>query len=197
MVRKPLSNDRANGIALKIDNVPALIKSLERLATLDVLVGVPEENADREDDGEKKEGITNASLAYIHDNGAPEVNIPARPFMVPGMNDAKPEITPVLVKMAQYAIAGNHLKVDEGFERVGMVCVKHIQKRITDGIPPPLSERTLQARARKGRKGAQKELDQRGQGLPPGMALAKPLIDTGEMLKSITYVTRERGRKKK
>lgn len=186
-----------SGLFNSIDNLPELRKTLKRLVRDEVLVGVPEEKTERDDPVSQAHDITNAALAYIHDNGAPEAKIPARPFMLPGMARSKDEVTATLTKTAQYALVGDMGKIEQGYERVGLIVVDNIQATIQEGIPPPLAKRTLQARAAKGRKGAQLELDRREQGINPGVDLAKPLIDTAEMLKSISYVIRRRSERDK
>lgn len=189
---KKLYNENEPGLHVTYDALPELMKAIKRLVRDEVLVGVPAENTERDDPESKAAGITNASLAYIHDNGAPEMKIPARPFMIPGMERSKPHVIPILTKTAQYALAAQPGKIKEGFERVGLVVVDNIHDIIQEGIPPPLAPSTLKKRAAKGRKGAQKELDRRGQGIAPGLDLAKPLLDTGEMNKAIVYVIRKR-----
>ena len=67
-----------------------------------------------------------------------------------------------------------------------------IKNYIADGVAPPLANATLRKRARKGRKGAQAELDRRAQGEEPGMDLAKPLEDTGQMRNAVTFAIRNR-----
>ena len=197
MAGKSLSADKKNGLKVTVDTLEDLHEAIKLLARDEVLVGVPEEKTERDEEDGTKSPITNASLAYIHDNGAPEVNIPARPFMREGIEDVRGSITETQAKQAQYVLMGNKNKVSEGYQRVGMLAVKSIQARINAGIPPPLAESTLKRRAQKGRKGAQKELDARAAGLPPGMSLAKPLIDTAEMLKSISYVVRNRNKRRR
>jgi hypothetical protein len=152
-----------------------------------VLVGVPEETTDvRNEDG--KEYITNASLAYIHDNGAPEAGIPARPFMVPGIEAVQDRLTRQLRRAATVAFntraPGRRARAAHG-RPDGQLS---IQKTIQQGIPPPLADATLRARARKrkGRVGPGLELLSRQMGAAPSMDFVTPLIDTGDMLKSIT-----------
>lgn len=195
---KKLVNDKKNGIHVTIDNLPELMASLKMLTRDEVLVGVPQETTGRDDPTTPVGDITNASLAYIHDNGAPERNIPARPFMIPGMERSQSQVTDLLARTAQYALQGSGKeKIAEGYTRVGLAVVGNIQNVIREGIAPELAEATLEARARKGRKGAAQALafKQRGQPIPPG--LVTPLIDTGEMLKSITYVIRKRSQRTK
>lgn len=195
---KRLINDKANGIHVVQDNVPELMATLKLLSSQEVLVGVPAENDERPPDPDGRPPVTNAVLAYIHDNGDPARNIPARPFMIPGMTNAMPKVTELLRRTAQYALQGyGQAKINEGFARVGMAVVKSIQDLIRAGIPPPLADRTLRERARRGRKGAQNEIFWRRNEGPPSMQWALPLIDTAEMLKSISYVIRNRRQRRK
>lgn len=162
------------------------------LLDLEVLVGVPDETSTRNEGNDGALEITNAAIAYIQDNGAPEINLPARPFMREGIRNATPSILKQLDRAARAAIAGNLEGVDQSFHGAGLAAQRGIQNRIKEGIPPPLSEYTLKERARKGRKGAALELEARERGEAPGLELATPLIDTGELLQSIKYAIRRR-----
>lgn len=183
------------GLRVKYDGLPALKEALQFLARDEVLVGFPEETTKRDDP--ESQGVTNASLGYIHDNGAPEARIPARPFMIPGITIVLPKVEETLKKSAQYALNGKREKVAEGFQRIGLMAVGSIQSTINAGVPPPLADATVRERARKGRKGAKTELIVRSLGYSPTLQLAKPLIDTAEMLKSINYVVRNRNKRRK
>lgn len=184
-------------------------EALNLLADVEVLVGFPEETADRPNDtGETtaygvaitsgKSEVTNASLAYIHDNGAPERNIPARPFMIPAINEVQARISAKLGQIARAIVGkpGGTLIVEQGMHQIGLIGQLAIQNKINEGIPPPLSDATLRARARKGRKGAGIELLSRSQGIAPSMDFAKPLVDTGEFRKSASYAIRSRKKRK-
>lgn len=189
---KKLVDLSQSGLHVTLDNTEELEKAINLLLQSECLVGYPEETTERPDDPVSNPlKITNAALAYIHDNGAPEAHIPARPFMEPGMESVKDEVTTTLAKAAQYALAGRPEQVARGFERVGLIAVKGIQSTIRAGVPPPLADATLRMRAAKGRKGANKELERRAKGLAPGMFNATPLMDTNEMLKSTSYVVRK------
>ncbi len=180
------------------DNLEAFHQDLADLANMEVLAGFPEETTDehaqRDADGE--EPITNAALAYIHDNGAPEVNIPQRQFMIPAIEENQDKITNQLVRAARSVLlaTGNRDagRTRDALAAVGLAAERAIKKKINEGVPPPLSEYTLRQRAERGRKGAQAELDARAQGLPPGTDLAKPLVDTANMRNAATYVIRNR-----
>lgn len=184
-------------------------EALALLADVEVLVGFPEETAERPNDtGETtaygvaitsgKSDITNASLAYIHDNGAPERNIPARPFMIPAIREEQDKIARKLGQIARAVVTKPNpsLIVEQGMHQVGLIGQLAIQNKINEGIPPPLSDATLRQRARKGRKGAGIELLSRSQGIAPSMDFAKPLVDTGELRKSASYAIRSRKKRK-
>lgn len=190
----------ANNTGVKVTkkNLNDVIAGVLALAGSEVLVGVPEETTERENTEDGKGPITNAALAYIHDNGAPESHIPARPFMLPGMEDAQADVEKHLTGAMKAAMQGKTSIAEGQMHAAGLKAQLAIQKKIKEGIPPPLAMSTLKKRAAKGRKGALLELDRRARGMDPipGMQLAKPLIDTSDMLKSIKYVIRSRKKRK-
>lgn len=161
----------ADGIKIVIDRVGDFLSNVESLTAMDVLVGVPEAEADREDGD--SEGINNAALAYIHDNGAPEANIPARPFMVDGIEEGKADIDREFNKAGKAALDGNMSEASKHFHIAGQKAAISIQKKIHAGPFEPLAPLTIARR--KSRKIAPR------QG-------TKPLIDTAQLLRSITYV---------
>lgn len=169
-------------------------KGMAALAASEILVGFPEDTTVREDMG--IDGITNAALGYIHDNGQPERNIPARPFMVPGITEAQDKIADQLGALAKRIVRTKQsLIVEPGMHRVGITAMVALKKKINEGIPPPLAEATLRNRMRRGKnvgKSAKFELERRAQGEAPSTEFAKPLIDTGALRNSINYVIRKR-----
>lgn len=170
-----------------------LVDDIKRLAGVEVLVGFPEDTTERNDEDQ---GITNAALGYIHDTGMPEQNIPARPFMLPGITEVKDPLTAKLREVAVAAANGRDpATVEKGLHQVGLIAKLGIQNKINEGIPPPLADSTLRARAARGRKGAANELANRAKGEAPGMASAKPLVDTGQMRNAVNYVIRARNRR--
>lgn len=184
------TNSNNTGVRITKKNLQEIIASVRALAGAEVLVGVPEEKTERDDDVP----LTNAALAYIHDNGAPEAHIPARPFMEPGIKRAEAEIEKRLSMALKAAMRGDAVAAEGQMIAAGLAAQLAIQKTINDGIPPPLADSTLKKRAAKGRRGAQYELGRRARGKDPveGMLFAKPLVDTGELRKSITFVIRSR-----
>ncbi len=177
-----------------------LMERLKQLADTDVLVGFPESTAERNGDGKSAE-INNAALGYIHDQGAPEANIPPRPFMEPGIQEAQEEISAKLGQVLKAVItkgAGADV-VDQGLSQVGIIASLAIQNAINEGPPPPLADSTLRARARRGKgkdRGALRELDRRWDGQEPSVEFAKPLVVTGEMRNAVTYAIRPKSKRR-
>lgn len=150
------------------DSVAKVLASVRTIAGSQVLVGVPASDAMRSDSP-----VDNATLGYIHEFGAPGANIPARPFLVPGVSDAMPHVIPRLRAAAKLATEGNAAAVGSGMHEAGLVAVNAVRSKITAGQFAPLAESTIAARRRRGRTGEM-----------------KPLIDTGKLLAAITYVIR-------
>lgn len=151
------------------DNLKTVLGNIRAMADKHVLVGVPAEEAPR-----KGDPITNASLAYIHENGSPARNIPARPFLKPGVKASREKCVKVL-KGAAKAGFKDQAAIDKGLNSAGLIAQAAVKNQIVsqEGFAP-LKPATLVARKRKGAKGT------------------KALIRTGQLLNSITYVVRER-----
>jgi hypothetical protein len=186
------------GVLVTKNSFEDIVEAATTILNVEVLVGVPSDTSDRPEHlaAQDEDAITNAALAYIHDQGVPEARIPQREFMRPGIADVLPEIQRRLESAMRAAMRGNALVAEQAMHQAGIIAQSGIRNRIDAGVPPPLSEYTLRRRAEKGRKGAQQELDLRAAGHAPGMEHAKPLVDTGEMRKSITYVLRSRRRRR-
>jgi len=177
------------------DNVAKLLKQVDALTKLDVLVGIPAETTGR--DGK----MNNATIAYIHEFGSPAQNIPARPFLRPGVKNAREDIAAEMEKGAKEVLKGGDASVT--LNRVGMIARNSVVKAITNPNPPfaPLSPVTIRNRLRKTQAGRRqiKKLQQSGQSLsawaqqrtPGGGLNIQPLLDTLQMRNAITYVIRE------
>lgn len=192
------------GVRVTKQNWAQVLENVTTLAALEVLVGFPEDTTQRDEDpGDDPEdrGITNAALAYIHDNGSPEVNIPARPFMVPAMEEVEPELEKILGGALKAAMRGEATRMEQAMIAAGLTAKLAIQKKINEGIPPPLSQRTLENRARRGKssfiaKAARVELARRERGDAPTLTIAKPLIDTAQMRNAANFVIRSRKKRR-
>jgi phage gpG-like protein len=160
-------------IITKTDATAQVAVGMNLLKGQEVLVGVPAEKAPRDAAEARGMEITNAALAYIHNYGSPAANIPARPFMEPGIEEAKPEIGDGFQKAGVAALEGKSDVMMKSLHGIGIRASTSVRNKINEGIPPPLAASTIAARKRRGRTGT------------------KPLVDTGAMRNSITYVVRK------
>jgi hypothetical protein len=150
------------------DGLAKLQNRLKDLTKDKVFVGVPDGGG--RDDGK----MTNAQLAYIHENGSPARGIPARPFLVVGVTDSKADILVHMKKASTDILAGKDGAA--GLNKAGLVGQAAVKKYIVAGGGfSPLKAQTI-----KRREASRKS----------GNAGSKPLIDTGQLLNSITYVVR-------
>jgi hypothetical protein len=147
-------------------------KALEGLLKREVLVGIPAANAARDPEPGETTVATNALLGYVHEYGSPAKNIPARPFLHPGIANARTDIEIHMKKAGQLALAGKQDQIDQELEKVGLIAQVSVQKKITDGPFEPLKPATLAARSARGRTGT------------------APLLDTGQLRRAITYIVR-------
>jgi hypothetical protein len=175
-------------VKMTVDKLGDVLKAVSSLMERDVLVGVPDSSLGRKDDAP----IGNAAIGYIMENGSPANNIPARPHLVPGVASVQDEIAERLRKGSIAALDGSTSGAEAALNAAGMIGQKAVRAKITDGPFMALSDATLRARARRGRKGAAKELESRAAGNQPDNANAKPLVDTGQYRQSITYVIRKK-----
>ena len=155
-----------SGVSVVLDKTAALGKAVRALTRSAVLVGVPEDKGPRKD-GE----MNNATLAHIHNFGSPLANIPARPFLAPGIKSAQEGIVAGLKEAGKAALDGNAGGVHRGLNKAGLQGQNGVRAQFADNDWPALKPETI------ARKGKGKD---------------KPLIDTGQLRKSITYVVREK-----
>lgn len=171
-----------------VDNVAALMRALDTLTKNNALVGVPAEKVGRKGDNEP---INNAGLAYVHEHGVPELNIPARPFLAPGADAVKDKVVAIFRKGAADVLDGNEGAALKALNAAGVLGVSSVRNVLVNGEGfEPLADSTLAARARRGRKGAKEALQARREGREAEGETARPLFDTGQMARSITYVVR-------
>ena len=127
------------------------LRALKDMQAKEVVAGFPEgEGEERKDSDGNPSPINNATLGYIHNTGSPEANIPARPFMVEGIEGVQDEIVGRLKDVARAAVDGNSRGVDMGLHAVGLTAQAGIRDKINEGPFEPLAEGTLKARERRG-----------------------------------------------
>lgn len=130
-----------------------------------VMVGVPNSAGSYED------GVHTATVAAIQEYGSANGNIPERSFLRSGVTDSEPQVKKLYEKMIPEAI-DKDLDIRTIQSLVGELVVGRIVERISEGIDPANSPETIK------RKGS-----------------STPLIDTGHLRQSITYVLTNPGEK--
>jgi hypothetical protein len=166
-----MCSKKAVSIKVRKDIYKQVKKNLLDFSKLDLLVGVPQEKTERDKDvqGETtNEPITNAELMFIHTNGSPVKNIPKRPTIEPTIEENKDKISEKF-KTAVNKILNNRGDGKEDLEKLGIWVVNKIKARFGSEELEPNTEGTIK------RKGSD-----------------RPLIDTGQLRDSITYVTRRK-----
>lgn len=158
------------GARITKDGLARVLRSIQQLAAQEVLVGIPSETTERQDG----EPINNATIGYIQETGSPANNLPARPFLVPGVESVQKEATNQLKRGGDAALSGRAMDADKAMHAAGIIAQNGVKAKINSGVPPALAASTLAARRRRGRTGE------------------KPLIDKGELRNSVTYVIRKK-----
>jgi hypothetical protein len=152
--------------------IACLAKALERIKRSDVLVGIPANKASRSGKG-KGSAINSAELAFIHSKGSPLQGIPARPFLEPSIEANKQIITPHLEAAARAVMDQDPERAERELKLAGTVAANSAKKWFTD----PRNNWAPNAPSTIRRKGS-----------------SKPLIDTGQLRRSIVAVVRENGK---
>lgn len=192
------------------DNRDKVFKAVRAALKQELLIGIPAENAARAPEpGEKGPPINNAVLGYILETGDPAMNLPERPFLVPGVQAIKGKAAGVLVKGITGAFHAKPGAYKAALDEVGAMGVAAVQAKMIAGPFAPLAQSTIEARARRryedtGKlhgtavsRNARKFLELQKQGTPDwalnDAGLATPLLDTRSLFRSITYVIRQKG----
>lgn len=158
-----MSGKKSVKIKVKKDNTKELLKRLESLRNYDLLVGVPQSEGERE----YNEEITNAQLMFIHSEGSPVNNIPPRPVIDITLKEEKSKINEKFKKIINNVL--NNTNPKQELERLGIYVVNKIKAKFGSEELEPLKPQTIKA------KGSD-----------------RPLIDTGQLRNSVTYIVREK-----
>jgi hypothetical protein len=200
--------DAFANVVSSIDRFQDIQRSLQELAKRDVLIGIPQEESSRPTKaGESPSKITNAELAYIHthgvrnvamrqemqetmgggktyseahqmyvhSHGSPLMNVPARPIIEPAIEAHRQELADLLKSALMNALDGRSF--EQKLKQAGMKGQSVTRAWFTDPRNgwAPNSPITIKLKSKKGR------------GIKD-----RPLIDEGELRKSITYVVRDK-----
>ncbi len=183
-------------------------KAMAQLVKTRLLVGIPSDSTRDPEPGQKGTPISNGVLGYVLEHGDDEHNLPPRPFLMPGVRAALPEIVEGMHRAAVGALSGKPSEIKSGFDQAGLAAQASVKMTMQAGPFAPLSVRTIEQRARRrnpetgkllgdGRsRDARSYLKLSKEGTPDwalnGAGFAKPLLDTYSLYNSIQYIVREK-----
>lgn len=170
-------------------NGPEFVKAvIGDLMNAKVYVGIPEAETSRE--GEQ---ITNAALMFIHTNGSEVMGIPKRPVIEPAIEADKERLSATLGQAADAALDGDKLTYERLMKIAGQQGSNDAKLWFTDPRNgwPRNKEATIRRKLRRLRgkkfKAAMKVLNAAGE-TGDVSEIDTPLVDTGELRRSITWV---------
>lgn len=172
--------------------MPEMEKAIRQLQKTAVYVGIP---ANGKENKRKHESITNVDLGFIHEFGSPSARIPARPFLVPAVQEQKSNIRSSLQKAAKMGLSGDESGMDRELEKLALktaVSVPEYVRNNQDNFVP-LKPKTIKARQSKNDKLARQYdsqrkrmgIDKKNIGVSDKITI---LMDTRELLGSITGI---------
>lgn len=158
------------------DNFSRQLQALEFVKDNEVYVGIQQKDATREN-----EDVNNAELLFIHTNGSPVRNIPARSVIEPAIKDSSEQLSRIMLRAAQYALQGKFAEATKQLHIVGTRGrdVSKLWFTNPKNHWPPNAPSVIKEKLKK------------------GSTDPKPLIDTGELRNAISYFVKTKGRQKK
>jgi len=143
----------------------AIQARIQELASLEAQVGWFPESV-------YEDGTSVASVALIHEHGAPAAGIPPRPFIRPTIDDESAQWGSILSAGAKKVLAGK-ASAHDVMSAIAMTAAADVQANIAAVNEPELSAATKANRTRNGRN-------------------YKPLQDTGKMIASVQGIVVKR-----
>ena len=107
-----------SGLQTVIDNRAKMKEALDFLRNTTLMVGIPEANGPRRDGP-----ASNAVIGYVQEYGDAARNLPARPFLIPGVHRMDSQIQSSLKAAGKAALEGDKAEVKAIMTRLGLVCV--------------------------------------------------------------------------
>ena len=190
-----MANSLPGAVIIKQDRVDDVIKAILGAVGSQVLVGIPAA-AGEHDNAE----ISNAALGYIHEFGSPSRNIPARAFLIPGVKDSTEECARELKWGMKEVLAGRPMT--SSLHRAGHFALNSVRAQFyhnnwVELQPQTVAQRYRQRGTKTRRANEKAYLLMISQGAAPDIAQAiagiRPLMNTLQLFKSITYVVRQVG----
>ncbi len=131
-----------------------------------------------------QDGTPVAYIAAIHEHGVPEKNIPMRATVRPTIQAQRTQ----WAKLTQVGITGIFRGTETStsvMEKVSAKAAADIRKTISQLCTPPLKVKTVKARL-------SSKLGGKKQGRVVSLTIAKPLVDSGVLLNTLTHIVEDK-----
>jgi len=170
-----------------------IAEAMKEIQNMEALIGIPQEaNVAHKDENGADSPITLAELLYIHTYGSPVNNIPARDVLDSAMEHNQDDIVVLLKKVLERASNGDLEGAKAALDKAGIQGASMAKKWFTDPANgwAKNADITVDGGWMKN-KVSGKTFYVKGKGSN------RPLVDTGELRKSITSVVRRKGKTKR
>jgi hypothetical protein len=149
---------------MNISKLDALLNLIKALGQKEICVGVIAKTAPRKD---QKARFSNAQIAEVHEYGAPNKGIPARPFLRSTLIRNKQVYTDALATQMRKSVKQRQ-PAEQAYQMVGLKAAQDVQHEIRHGTHTPLKAATIQRKKS-----------------------SQPLFDIGQLHQSITSIVRD------
>lgn len=167
---------------MKGGDLPGLKTLIERMngANRSVLVGVPVGSADEED------GTPMAVVAAANEFGSPEHNIPERSFLRGGIERGKPKFNKINIDSLRKVLLGK-MTIEQAVEKLGVMAAGEVKREFVVGTFAPNKPATITRKLR-GKVSGKRLKKVLAMEPSETTSISRPLIDTGALRQSITYI---------
>jgi hypothetical protein len=149
---------------MNFSKLDGLLNRIKALGQKEICVGVIAKTAQRKD---QKARFSNAQIAEVHEYGAPNKGIPARPFLRSTLIRNKQVYTDALATQMRKA-ARQQQSAEQAYQMVGLKAERDVRHEIRHGTHTPLKAATIRRKKSK-----------------------QPLFDIGQLHQSITSIVRD------
>jgi hypothetical protein len=170
-----------------------VLNALEKAVGSDVLVGVPQNAKPRKNDDKMTEPV----LMYIHSEGSPARGIPARPAIQIAINKNKKEIANQLKDIIKDGLDKKNVRLLQ--HALGSFAVDKVVSTFGSDDLEPLKDATKKRKAKKIKTGTGRlvilangrtekiKLSAKERQIEFMLSNGNPLVDTGQLKRSIAY----------
>jgi hypothetical protein len=170
----------------------APLRQIQGMVNLQLLIGIPAGSPNRLIATDP----SNAALLFIHEFGSPARRIPARPSLHPGVQKELPQIVQVLRRAAAATLPDgrpNLVLLRASMQACGLIAVNSVRQEIHNKIPPDIADITKRNRLTSKNAYKNASFAKKQSMMATWMAGDfTPLLDTGQLIRAITYVIRRR-----